>query len=164
MAFKYKGREKKYKRMYYKKWELKNSIRIGEVKYKYRTSEAGFLTALVSSLFTPSRLKERGYIPENTKQEIKDCFYKYVNKYGRVCFYCFEPWTYIRKKYIPGCGKSYRKFVQNHKNLSIDRLDNDKTYSIDNIIFCCAGCNSSKNKISIKFIKRLNEIIKERGV
>ena len=46
----------------------------------------------------------------------------------------------------------------------MDRLDNSKTYSIDNIIFCCQECNQSKKDISIKFIKRLNEIIKERGL
>ena len=49
------------------------------------------------------------------------------------------------------------------KNFSIDRFDNAKTYSIDNIVFCCTDCNSSKNRISIKLIKRLNEIAKERG-
>ncbi|MEY3811493.1 MAG: hypothetical protein RIT11_575 [Pseudomonadota bacterium] len=50
------------------------------------------------------------------------------------------------------------------KNFSVDRFDNDKTYSIDNIVFCCTNCNSSKNRISIKLIKRLNEIIKDRNL
>ena len=90
----------------------------------------GFLTSLISSLFTPSKLKDRGYIPECTKEEIKNCYNEYVKKYGKNCFYCFEPWTYILKKYIPGCGKNYKTFIQNHKNLSIDRLDNNKTYKI----------------------------------
>ena len=43
----------------------------------------------------------------------------------------------------------------------IDSLDNSKTYSVNNIVFCCTDCNSSKNKISIKLVKRLYEIIKE---
>ena len=164
MPFKYKWRRKEYMKTYYKKWELKNSIRIGEVKYKYRNSEMGFLTALISSLFTPSRLKERGYVPECTKEEIKNHYNEHIKKYGKNCFYCFEPWTHIRKKYIPGCGKNYKTFIQNSKNLSIDRLDNSKTYSIDNIVFCCTDCNSSKNRISIKLIKRLNEVIKDRNL
>jgi superoxide dismutase len=164
MPFKYKGRKKEYMKEYHKEWLLKNSERIGEVKYKYRTSEMGFLTSLISSLFTPSKLKDRGYIPECTKEEIKNHYNEHVKKYGRNCFYCLEPWTYIRKKYIPGCGKNYKTFIQNSKNLSIDRLDNDKTYSINNIFFCCTICNSSKNRISIKLIKRLNEVIKDRGL
>ena len=52
----------------------------------------------------------------------------------------------------------------NIKNLSFDRLDNDKPYSVDNIIFCCKDCNLRKNQISIKMIKRLYEIITERNL
>jgi hypothetical protein len=115
-------------------------------------------------MFAPSRIKERGLIPLSTKKEILNCFNEYINKWGRVCFYCFEPWTYKRKKYNVGGGRSFKKFTQNMKNFSVDRFDNDKTYSIDNIVFCCTNCNSSKNRISIKLIKRLNEIIKERGL
>ena len=89
---------------------------------------------------------------------------EYINKWGRVCFYCFEPWTYKRKRHNIGQGRSFRKYTQNMKNFSIDRFDNAKTYSIDNIVFCCTNCNSSKNRISIKLIKRLNEVIKERGL
>ena len=48
------------------------------------------------------------------------------------------------------------------KNLSLDRLDSNKTYSVDNIIFCCVECNLSKKDISIKLIKRLYDIITER--
>jgi hypothetical protein len=164
MPFKYKRKRKVYMKKYNKEWTLKNSKRIGEVKYKYRNSEKGFLTHCIGAIFTPSKIKDRGFIPMSTKKEIKNHFYEYVNKYGRVCFYCLEPWTYIRKKYIPGYGKSYKKLIQNSKNLSMDRLDNSKTYSVNNIVFCCTDCNSSKNKISIKLVKRLYEIIEERGL
>ena len=154
MGFKYKGRVKKYMKEYNKEWQLKNSERIGEVKYKYRSSEKGFITHCIGALFTPSKIKERGYVPGSTKEEIKNYFYEYVNKYGRVCFYCLEPWSYIRKKYKPGYGRTFQTVKQNIKNLSLDRFDNSKTYSVDNIVFCCTDCNVSKNKISIKLIKR----------
>jgi hypothetical protein len=73
-----------------------------------------------------------------------------------------EPWTYLRKKINVGNGRNTKKLKRCSTNFSIDRLDNSKTYSIDNIVFCCSLCNASKNKISIKLIKRLHEIIIER--
>jgi len=162
--FKYKIRKKEYMKVYWKQWSLKNSKNLSEKRYKYRNSERGFLNNMVSSLFSPSKIKTRGFIPESTKEEIKNYFYKYVKKNGRICFYCFEPWTYIVKKYKVGHGRLNKKFKHNLKNLSLDRIDNSKTYSVDNIVFCCTECNSSKNKISIKLIKRLNKIIEERGL
>ncbi len=164
MPYKCEKVRKKYHKEYLKKWSLKNTKKLSEIKYKYMNSEKGFVKKCISSMFSPSRIKERGIIPISTKEEILNYFNEYVNKWGRVCFYCFEPWTYKRKKYKVGAGRFYKKFTQNMKNFSIDRFDNDKTYSIDNIVFCCTNCNSSKNRISIKLIKRLNDIIKERGL
>jgi hypothetical protein len=164
MPYKCEKKKKSYHKEYLKKWCLKNTKKLSDIKYKYMNSEKGFVKKCISSMFSPSRIKERGLIPLSTKAEILNCFKDYINKWGRVCFYCFEPWTYVRKKYNVGGGRSFKKFTQNMKNFSIDRFDNAKTYSIDNIVFCCTDCNSSKNRISIKLIKRLNEIIKERGL
>jgi hypothetical protein len=164
MPFKSDEKKKKYHKEYLKKWSLKNGKKLSKIKYKYMNSEKGFVTKCISSMFAPSRIKERGLIPLSTKKEILNCFNEYINKWGRVCFYCFEPWTYKRKIYNVGGGRSFKKYTQNMKNFSVDRFDNDKTYSIDNIVFCCTNCNSSKNRISIKLIKRLNEIIKEKGL
>ena len=164
MPYKCEKKKKAYHKEYLKKWCLQNGKKLSKIKYKYMNSEKGFVKKCISSMFAPSRIKERGLIPKSTKGEILNYFNEYVNKWGRVCFYCFEPWTYKRKKYNVGGGRSFKKFTQNMKNFSIDRFDNAKTYSIDNIIFCCTNCNSSKNRISIKLIKRLNEVIKERGL
>ena len=164
MPYKCKKIRKKYLKEYHKKWSLKNGKKLSKHKYKYMNSEKGFVKKCVSSMFAPSKIKERGLVPTSSKEEILNYFNEYVNKWGRICFYCFEPWTYKRKKYKVGGGRSFKKFTQNIKNFSIDRLNNDKTYSIDNIIFCCTNCNSSKNRISIKLIKRLNEVIKDRGL
>ena len=38
-------------------------------------------------------------------------------------------------------------------NFSIDRLDSEKTYIPDNLVFCCVGCNLRKNQV------RLSDII-----
>jgi 5-methylcytosine-specific restriction endonuclease McrA len=61
-------------------------------------------------------------------------------------------------------GQFKGKSKVNKKNFSIDRLDSSKTYNINNIVFCCIECNSSKKDVSIKLIKRLYEIITERNL
>ena len=140
-----------------------------EREYKYGNSENGFLTIRIKDIFKPSAIKKRGYTPECTKEEIKKHFYEYVEKHGRNCFYCKEPWTYIMNRYIVGSGihnksdkgKSRKNKI---KNFSMDRLDSSKPYSINNIIFCCVECNLSKKDISISLIKRLHEIITERNL
>ena len=141
----------------------------GEREYKYGNTEKGFLSIRIKDIFKPSAIKNRGYSPECTKEEIKKHFYEYVEKHGRNCFYCKEPWTYIMNRYIVGSGihnksdkgKSRKNKI---KNFSMDRLDSSKPYSINNIIFCCVECNLSKKDISIKLVKRLYEIITERNL
>jgi len=140
----------------------KNSI-------KYRSDERGFILSKLSNIFSPNKIKRRGRFPECTKDEIFKHFYEYVEKHGRNCFYCKEPWTYIVNKYIPGNGRNDqsdkgKSRAHKIKNFSIDRLDSSKTYSIDNIIFCCVECNLSKKDISFKMIRRLYEIITERNL
>ena len=140
-----------------------------ESTYKYCNSENGFLTIRIKELYKPSSIRKRGLIPECTKSEIRKYFHEYAEKHGKICFYCKKPWTYITNKHFykkikdnrSDRGKSRIKKI---KNFSIDRLDNSKTYSIDNIIFCCVGCNLSKKDISISLIKRLYEIIMERNL
>jgi ADP-glucose pyrophosphorylase len=59
---------------YLKKWSLKNGKKLSKIKYKYMNSEKGFVTKCISSMFAPSRIKERGLIPLSTKKEILNCF------------------------------------------------------------------------------------------
>ncbi len=140
-----------------------------ECEYRYHNSEKGFLSTKIKDIYKPSAFKKRNFVPDCTKDEIKKHFYEYVEKHGRNCFYCKEHWTYITNRYIPGNkinnksdkGKSRANKI---KNLSIDRLDSSKTYSINNIIFCCVECNLSKKDISFKMVKRLYEILIERNL
>jgi hypothetical protein len=148
----------------------KECKRINDSKsvYKARNTEKGFLDFKINGLYTPSANKNRGNMPECTKDEIRKHYYEYVEKHGRNCFYCREPWTYIHNGYIP--NNHDKKNMKNKrskdklKNLSFDRLDSSKTYFINNIIFCCVECNLSKRDISFKMIKRLYEIITERNL
>ena len=134
--------------------------------YKYNNSELGFLRRKIAVVYSPSMIKLSKFNPTCTKKEFEQHFLNYINKNGRNCFYCKEPWTYTVKKFNYGVGRKTTKgkIRENVKNLSFDRLDSSKTYSIDNIVFCCTQCNLSKKDISIKLIKRLYEIIIERNL
>ena len=147
----------------------KNLEKRAENEYKYGNSEKGFLTTKIKDIYKPSAIKRRNFIPECTKNEIRKNFYEYVEKNGRNCFYCKEPWTYVTNKYIVGKGHNPKSDkgksrANKIKNLSIDRLDSSKPYKINNIIFCCTKCNLSKKDVSISLIKRLYEIIIERNL
>lgn len=144
--------------------KLKNKENYVEAMYKYANSEHGFLSNRISSIFSKQN-KERTGVPIGTRKDFYKHFYEYVEKHERNCYYCFEPWTYTTKKVDIGAGKFIKKTKRvNLKNLSIDRLDTNKSYSVDNIIFCCQNCNISKNNVSISLIKRLYEVIIERNL
>jgi 5-methylcytosine-specific restriction endonuclease McrA len=143
----------------------KRRLALAKATHKYLNTESGFVKSRIGCIFAPSKVKRRGYASESTKEEILNHYYEYVKKYGKNCFYCKEPFVYSVKLNNPGGGKQYKgKHKLNIRNFSIDRLDSSKTYNVDNIIFCCIECNSSKKDISIKLIKRLHEIITERNL
>ena len=143
---------------------LKNKERYIQTVHKYATSENGFLRGRLSQVFSKQNIERTG-ISNTNKKDIEKYFYEYVKEHGRNCFYCFEPWTYKVKKMEVGVGRYIKRTKRkNLKNLSFDRLDNNKPYDIDNIIFCCQNCNISKSFISISLIKRLYEIITERNL
>ena len=131
---------------------------------RYDNSEKGFVTNRISSVFKPSRIVNRGHAPTLTKedmweelllhvQEMKELF---PDTNGRICYYCFEPWTYIAHR---NDGKD-----RENTNFSIDRLDNDKTYEKGNIIFCCHKCNDAKHSTTFRMIDRIQQIRKERNL
>jgi hypothetical protein len=147
-----------------KKWKLENMDKAMESNHIHSNTEKGFVNRGISHLFCPSSIKDRGYIPESSKEEIKKHFYEYIEKHGRNCFYCLQPWTYLKSRVKVGNKKNFKMVNSYPKNFSLDRLDNSKTYSVDNIIFCCVECNLKKNKITIDLIKRLYGIITERNL
>ena len=58
---------------------------------------------------------------------------------AQSCHYCGrEPFNTIKAK------QSYGEFVFN----GIDRVDNTKYYTIDNVVSCCKNCNSMKKDLS----------------
>jgi hypothetical protein len=66
MPFKCEERKKEYQKKYFKKWRLKNGKILSKIKHKYLNSEKGFVNKCISSMFTPSKIKQRGFVPEQT--------------------------------------------------------------------------------------------------
>lgn len=131
---------------------------------RYDNSEKGFVTNRIASVFKPSRILNRGNEPKLTKQDmwgelllhVQEMKEMFPDTNGRVCYYCFQPWTYIAHR---NDGKD-----RENTNFSIDRLDNDKTYEKGNIIFCCHKCNDAKHSTTFKMIDRIQQIRKERNL
>ena len=95
--------------------------------------------------------------------DIYDELMLYVQDYGRTCEYCQQPWTYVRRLGTRGEGQKSRKSGI-ETNFSIDRLDTTKTYSRDNIIFCCVGCNNRKNQVRLSDLINILRVWKNKKI
>jgi len=140
---------------------------------KYNSSEKGFIVNTITRIFLPSAIKKRNLVPLITKQEIWEELVLYIQKMkelfpnsdGRLCEYCKKPWTYIR--HTNGCtldNGPKKKSNPVTTNFSIDRLNNNLTYSKQNIVFCCGNCNNIKNQVTFDMCKKMLKIKDERNL
>ena len=141
------------------------------MNYKYINSERGFIKETVDSIFQRCKQKDsrKKWIPECTREEIFEELELYMEEHGRICEYCKEPWTYIRKMGTRGGGHKKRG-PKIETNFSIDRLDTTKTYKVrkpghntSNLVFCCIGCNIRKNSVTLSDIDNIKRVWKERN-
>ena len=148
----FKNRERLLKQKAVYRAENKEKITLGNNRHK--NSERGYINETICSIFTRCRKNDnrKKWIPECTKEEIYEELMLYIQDHGRHCEYCKEPWTYVRKMNTGGNGYKKRG-ASIFTNFSIDRLDSEKTYAPDNLVFCCIGCNNRKNQV------RLSDII-----
>ena len=144
----FKNRERIIKRKIV--YRAENKEKIALMDNKYINSERGYIKETINSIFIRCHRNNsrKKWVPECTKQDIYDELMLYIQDHGRHCEYCKEPWTYIRKMGIR--GKGYQKRGPTvFTNFSIDRLDSEKTYTPDNLVFCCIGCNNRKNQVRL---------------
>ena len=169
-----------YKDKYQNDPEFKKKERLRQKKYNdsdhgravklahnmsYGNSEHGFITNCIAAVFKPSTCKKRGLWPAITKAEIWKELKKYKlnmkDKYpesdGNICIYCENLWTYKR---TVGTGKR----VKHQTNFSIDRIDNNKTYQVNNLAFCCSGCNDKKHHATLELMENVLRVAKEKGL
>ena len=146
-------------------YRLENKEKIALQEHKYKNTERGYVMEVINGIFyrhkkKNSRLK---WVPECTKQQIYEELMLYIQDHGRNCEYCKEPWTYVRV-----LGKKGRGFNERgpkiETNFSIDRLDSTKTYTLDNLVFCCVGCNLRKNQVRLSDVVNIVRVWMKRRI
>ena len=103
------------------------------------------MNSLISSY--KYQAKKRGYVWGLTKEQFKEIT-------QRKCYYCGILPNQSCSVSNPQCNGDY---IHN----GIDRIDNKKGYTIDNVVSCCGICNMAKGKLTQQefkdWIKRVYE-------
>jgi len=153
--------DKKRKAVY----RLENKEKIALAEHKYINTERAYVMEVINGVFYRYKKKDARlkWKPECTKEEIYDELMLYIQDHGRHCEYCKKPWTY--KRVLGDRGRGYNgrgpKIVT---NFSIDRLDSTKTYMLDNLVFCCVGCNNRKNQVRLSDIFNIIRVYVKRKI
>jgi len=131
-------------------WAKNNSLKKSNLDIKYKNTEKGYVNELYSSLWNRLRKKEKSgrfseerlimYRPRVTKEDFLELWENHKKEHGMKCLMTGVEMTHVRGK-----GIKHRTPT----NLSVDRLDNEKGYTKQNIIFVTHEFNSRKNAILI---------------
>jgi len=114
------------------------------------------------------KLKARkGYSSKLLKPNNLSAKKRLYSKYKKEAFkrnLCFkidiDSFTDLTEENCHYCGIEPNKVIKHHSSRSkhtyngIDRVDNNKGYSLDNCVPCCTQCNQSKNKYSLGDFER----------
>ena len=140
-------------------YRAENKEKIALAEHKYINTERAYVMEVINGVFYRYKKKDARlkWKPECTKEEIYDELMLYIQDHGRHCEYCKKPWTY--KRVLGDRGRGYNgrgpKIVT---NFSIDRLDSTKTNMLDNLVFCCVGCNLRKNQVRLSDIVNIQRV------
>ena len=147
-------------------YKAENKEKIALMDHKYINSERGYINETITSIFMRCRMNNnrKKWIPECTKQDIYDELMLYIQDYGRNCEYCKKPWTHSRTSVGIRGGGPKKRGPAIDTNFSIDRLDSEKTYTTDNLVFCCIGCNNRKNQVRLNDITNILRVWMHRRV
>ena len=141
-----------------------------ESNNKIANSEIGLVRSTINGIFSrpykKSNKRKDKWIPEISKKGMWQIVMnhicvmkeKFPESDGRLCFYCHQPWTYIRRK----TDGSKKKGPLTLTNFSLDRFNCTITYKNGNIVCCCFGCNQRKGSSTPEdwrmFIEAENEM------
>ena len=146
-------------------YRLENKEKIAIAEHKYMNTERGYVMEVINGVFYRYKKKDARlkWKPECTKEEIYAELMLYIQDHGRNCEYCKEPWTY--KRVLGNKEREYNsRGPKITTNFSIDRLDATKTYVLDNLVFCCVGCNLRKNQVRLSDIFNIIRVYIKRKV
>jgi 5-methylcytosine-specific restriction endonuclease McrA len=122
---------------YYKERYPKNKIRVKEYQQEHKEEIKHYQKNYIltpNSIYSQieSRIQKTNKDLAITKEE----FIKWYNKQEQECHYCKRTLEEIKQ------DKQERADFKNR--LSIDRKDNNKGYTLDNIVLACRRCNIIK--------------------
>ena len=150
-----------------REWKKRNADQVRRKNFTYANSEHGYLMGVWHALNRGNRQAanpDRKYAKKKTVRTnlTRDLFFKLAYDYkermgGWISGYTGKPMTMKRAMGISGPKRHIH-----YDNLSVDRLDNEKPYTYENIIFCTWQENNDKGAMPIKLMRRVLEIIEER--
>jgi hypothetical protein len=96
------------------------------------------------------------YTCDFTMEQFLNHWEKHKIRYGGlICAISGLPMTHI------GLNDSLNKYKRNWSNISVDRLDSDKPYTLKNTIFVRWDINLSKRDLSINHMKKIISLYNE---
>jgi hypothetical protein len=119
---------------------------------KYKNSERGFLMEIWNSV--KKRKNKNIECSINSFEEFRGLWEEQKEQRGWVCPYLGIKMTHERYKNTNG--------KKTGTNLSIDRIDTNKGYTPQNIIFCSWAANNMKNNITYEVAQSFVQIYLER--
>jgi len=131
----YQLHQDKLKKFYKDKYlRYKEHIKIYQQEHKqeiknYQKNYILTSTSIYSTLLNRNKKLKREFITKND-------FINWYNQQEQKCYYCGRSLKEIKQD---------QKETNNHKNrLSIDRKNNNRGYTLDNIVLACYRCNLIK--------------------
>jgi len=125
-----------------------------KVKAKYLSTEKGFMKAVYYQMGArkdDTNTRGRFCKVELTVEEFFQLWENHKKKYGMICPYTGDVLEFKRN------SKGIRG-----SQVSVDRIDNTKEYSKENIVFCSSRANHMKGPITIEMMKKVLEIYDEK--
>ena len=119
----------------------------------YYATEEGFMKKLFASINDRkvSTRRHIGHSVDFTQKEFFEIWKEYKKQYGMFCFYTGIPINFIKSpEHIRG------------NQVSVDRIDNSKGYSRNNIIFCSSKANFMKASVTIDMCRKIVALYEER--
>lgn len=130
-----------------------------KVAHKYKSEERGYLIDTYSAMSKPSMVNKRKIPCNITKQEFFEQWILHKERMGGIfCEYTGLPMTFNRG------AKALGKNLICATNVSVDRLDNNKPYTVENIVFCRGDFNNRKNQVNLDDCVKIIELAKKRGM
>jgi hypothetical protein len=152
---------------YYKNLDNNKKERFKELATNRLSEEISYMKAKYDGIFNREKNKKNNktYIKS---ENIYRCYFtweEFLKSWeehkkihgGLICAITGESMTHIGLN-----PKGTKKYSRNWNNISIDKLDPDKPYTIENIIFVTWKINKAKNDLPIKYLKKILELYNQR--